>query len=437
MQRILSICATSLRIWARQPVAVMVSLLVPVVVMTVFGFVFGGMGGGGGDSSPVRAIFVDEDGSEASTALRDALLALDGLTLLATYSDEAGNEVPYTRELALQRIRDGKTGLAIVVPAGYGTQLEQMDFNENRAEIELLSDSSLQIDNAILQGMLMQATFMTAGNSVASTGMQFMGEDLGMDPATVAMMQDWMDSNAQWGPSGAGTVTGDGETEDTGSGGMQGFVDIKVTDVLGEAKENPVFSHQVAGVLTMFMLFTVAASGGSLLRERQNGTIRRIMISATKPVHYLLGKYLAFFLIAYLQTWVMLLAGWLVFKVDIITPLPSLAVFGALVALAATSFGIVLASVCRSVEQVSSISTLVILVMSSIGGSMMPRQFMPAVMQKLGNFTFNGWAMEGFTGIFWYGKDLSGILLPCAVMLGLAVALFLLAARLFSSKLAY
>ena len=63
MQRILSICATSLRIWARQPVAVMVSLLVPVVVMTVFGFVFGGMGGGGGDSSPVRAIFVDEDGS--------------------------------------------------------------------------------------------------------------------------------------------------------------------------------------------------------------------------------------------------------------------------------------------------------------------------------------------------------------------------------------
>src|SRR5690606_27900894 len=132
-----------------------------------------------------------------------------------------------------------------------------------------------------------------------------------------------------------------------------------------------------------------------------NGTIRRIMISATKPVDYLLGKYLAFFLIAYLQTWVMLLAGWLIFRVDIITPLPSLAVFGALVALAATSFGIVLASVCRSVEQVSSISTLVILVMSSIGGSMMPRQFMPAAMQKLGDFTFNGWAMAGFTGIFW------------------------------------
>ena len=106
-------------------------------------------------------------------------------------------------------------------------------------------------------------------------------------------------------------------------------------------------------------------------------------------------------------------------------------------ALAATSFGMVLASVCRSVEQVSSISTLVILVMSSIGGSMMPRSIMPAAMQRLGDFTFNGWAMEGFTGIFWYGKDLSGIALPCLVMTGLALVLFGIAARLFSSKLAY
>src|SRR5690606_10931910 len=162
MQRILSICAASLRIWARQPVAVMVSLLVPVVVMVVFGFVFGGMSGGNPDSSPVRAMFVDEDGSAASLSLRDALSALDGLELLSTYDDEAGNELPYTRDLALERIRDGRTGLAIVVPAGYGSQLARMDFSDNRAEIELLSDSSLQIDNAILQGMLLQATFTTA-----------------------------------------------------------------------------------------------------------------------------------------------------------------------------------------------------------------------------------------------------------------------------------
>ena len=279
-----------------------------------------------------------------------------------------------------------------------------------------------------------------------------------MDPAVVSMMQGWMQDNAVWGPQpggadaeGSDPVSGSAgdmddqadagddaaETDNTSGGGMTGFVDIRVVDVLGEEKDNPVFSHQVAGVLTMFMLFTVAASGGSLLRERQNGTIRRIMISATRPVDYLLGKYLAFFLIAYLQTWVMLIAGWLIFRVDIISPLPSLAVFGALVALAATSFGMVLASVCRSVEQVSSISTLVILVMSSIGGSMMPRSIMPAAMQRLGDFTFNGWAMEGFTGIFWYGKDLSGIALPCLVMTGLALVLFGIAARLFSSKLAY
>ncbi len=400
--------------------------------MIVFGFVFGSMGSAGGDGNAVRTLFVDEDHGSSATDMLVALKSLGGLKVYDTYEDElTGQELPYTRELALQEIRDGQIGLAVVIPAGFSKLLSEFDFSGSTATLEVLADSSRQIDEAILQGMLMQVSFMTAGSDVASQGMSFMGEDLGMDSAQITMMQGWMDKNAVWG----GTS---GSTDSAAGNGMSGsIIDISIVDVLGEEKENPVFSHQVAGVLTMFMLFTVAASGGSLLRERQNGTIRRIQISSTSPVHYLLGKYIAFFLIAYLQTWVMLLAGHLVFRVDLISHLPTLIVFGALVAMAATSFGILLAAVCRTVEQVSSFSTLLILVMSAIGGSMLPRQFMPDAMQRLGYFTFNGWAMQGFTGIFWYEKDLGGILTPALVMAGLALVLFVIAAQLFRSRLAY
>jgi ABC-2 type transport system permease protein len=447
MGRILSIFATSLKIWSRQRVAVVVSLFVPVVIMTVFGFVFSSLGSSGAsDADPIRALYVDEDHGAKSADLLAALNDLAGLKLITTLKNDTGEALPITQEQALAEIREGNYGLALVVPAGFSEKLQNMDFNGAKAGLTVLCDSSHQIDNAIFNGMLMQVSFMTAGSDMASKGMEFMGTDLGMDKATVTQMQTWMQDNAQFiNPSQAKEDSSSAQASsdavnqpDEGSSiSIGSMIDVTTVDVLGEAKQNPVLSHQVAGVLTMFMLFSVAASGGSLLRERQNGTIRRILISSTSPVHYLLGKYLTFFTVAYLQTWIMLLAGFLIFKVDIMSHLLSLAVFGALVALAATSFGMLLAAVCRSPEQVSSISTLLILTMSAIGGSMVPREFMPPAMQSLGNFTFNGWAMAGFTGIFWYEKTLGGILLPCLVMAGIAAVLFLIAAQLFRSRLAY
>ena len=65
-----------------------------------------------------------------------------------------------------------------------------------------------------------------------------------------------------------------------------------------------------------------------------------------------------------------------------------------------------LASACRTRRQAQTIANTVILVLSALGGSMVPRFFMPEALQDLGWLTPNTWALEAYSGIFWRGEDL-------------------------------
>ena len=70
-------------------------------------------------------------------------------------------------------------------------------------------------------------------------------------------------------------------------------------------------------------------------------------------------------------------------------------------AAAAAGFGLVLATLSRSRAQLSGMSTIVILTMSAIGGSMFPRFLMSETMQQFGLVTFNAWALDGYLKVFW------------------------------------
>ena len=62
---------------------------------------------------------------------------------------------------------------------------------------------------------------------------------------------------------------------------------------------------------------------------------------------------------------------------------------------------LVLATLARSRAQLSGFSTILILTMSALGGSMFPRFLMSETMQKIGLVTFNAWALDGYLKVFW------------------------------------
>jgi len=115
------------------------------------------------------------------------------------------------------------------------------------------------------------------------------------------------------------------------------------------------------------------------------------------------------------------------FDLELFTHLPGFAVMTAATAIAAASFGMVLATLSRTRPQPAAISTLLILTMSALGGSMFPRFLMPQSMKTLGLFTFNAWAIDGYTKVFWRDEPILHLLPQIAVLLGSSIVLFVVA----------
>jgi len=67
--------------------------------------------------------------------------------------------------------------------------------------------------------------------------------------------------------------------------------------------------------------------------------------------------------------------------------------------------------------QAQNLSTVLILILSVVGGSMVPRFFMPEWLRDLGWLTPNTWVLEAYSGIFWRGATVSDLLLPCILLL--------------------
>jgi ABC-type multidrug transport system permease subunit len=220
-------------------------------------------------------------------------------------------------------------------------------------------------------------------------------------------------------------------------GSMLGLKDTPVTpdnQSTAERKKMGMLAQSVAGTAVMMLLFGLAACGATILQERDSGTLRRLLITPAPRAAILAGKFAFTFVIGLLQLAVMFAFGALVFRIPVFhAPLGLLLVCVATCA-ACTGFGVFISTIARTQKQVEGISTLVILLMSSLGGSWWPLFITPKWMQIAGHFTLNAWAMDGFLGVLAYRLPISDLLLPLAVLFGIAAVLIALSVVLFRRR---
>ena len=163
----------------------------------------------------------------------------------------------------------------------------------------------------------------------------------------------------------------------------------------------PGLTHSVSGTSIMMLLFSVAAIGASLLDEKQEGMLKKLLSSPMHPNNILLGKMVYANIISFSQLLIMFIYVWMVFGLDIMHHIPSLLLMIIAIAYACSGFGVFLASFANSRQQVQGYSTIIIMIMSAIGGSMIPVPVMPEFMQKISVISVNYWGIQGFYDIFW------------------------------------
>jgi ABC-2 type transport system permease protein len=176
----------------------------------------------------------------------------------------------------------------------------------------------------------------------------------------------------------------------------QPVVPIESVDVFSSSKHQPKIAMYAAGIAVMFILFSANGAGASLLEEKEAGTLERLLTSRLNITQLMIGKWIYIALLGFLQLSIMFAWGQLVFDVDLTGHLPGFVMMGLATTSATASFALLLAAVCRSRNQLNGVSVVLVLSMSAVGGSMIPRYIMSESMQRLGRFTFNGWALDGF-----------------------------------------
>jgi ABC-2 type transport system permease protein len=156
-----------------------------------------------------------------------------------------------------------------------------------------------------------------------------------------------------------------------------------------------VFGIVLAMVSVMSVLFAATRTVLDLFEEERTGMIRRMLVAPLSPGRILTSKLLFAVCFGIVVEALLLLAGLMLGWFDL-----SLRLFGALVVAAALSFAaagllsLVSASV-RTEKQAGLVSFILVMGMSSIGGSMAPVDSFPAGLQTVAKCTLNYWAIEG------------------------------------------
>jgi ABC-2 type transport system permease protein len=415
MLRTLQIAAQDLRVFFSQWSNWAVLTLMPIALTVILGLAIQG-----GYSTVVYWVdIIDQDGSPAARTLVDELAAQNDAFVLCTEGTEiercqVNGEAAPTLEESLARLEAGTVDNVLVIPAGYEQALA--DYTPVTLGVTSRADLTAQSSPfSLALGTVLQR--INGASVAAQVGGGFIDayeEERDQPVLTEQNTHESFVSDVyrraaeQWEsvPVAVVTTTG-GASEPAAAAGPAGF------------------TQSVPGMATMFVLFTVLDAMAILLRERQQWTLQRVAVMPVRRWQILGGKISSRFVLGMVQALIVFAVG-IAMGLDLGNdPLLLVLVMAAYV-LCITALALALGNFIRSEQQASSLTLLLALVFSALGGAWwsLDLPFVPEIMRTLGHLTPTAWAMDAFNQLLFFGGGLAEILLPIGVLLAAAAVLF-------------
>ncbi|MCP5101146.1 MAG: ABC transporter permease [Chloroflexi bacterium] len=171
------------------------------------------------------------------------------------------------------------------------------------------------------------------------------------------------------------------------------------------------------GMMAMFATFGMIGGAAVIIQERQNGTLRRLMVMPIRKGSIILGKLIGIFITGVVQMGILIVVGGLLFDVAWGNSPVALVLVVLAFALAITSLSMMMAALTRTLAQANALSTVIVLSISALGGAWWPLDIVPDWMQVLGRFSPMSWAMTGFHDIISRGFGVTAVLPEVGVLL--------------------
>lgn len=370
MRVALVVAGKELRQRLRDRTAIVIAFVAPTVLAAI---VTGAFGSGFGPGSFEATVAVaDVDGSSLSDIFVSQVLGSDQLRDQLTIKEASSDED------ARAMVDRGDVAAAFVVPEGFEADVTA----GRRARLVVYRHAGVPIVGEIAEAIASAFTDQVNATRLAVfTAVRASGGELGEDVAQLT---------AEAARDRIPIVLSDATT-------------APATDVSGA-------NYFAPGMAIFFLFFTVGAGARSLLAEKEQGTMPRLLAAPAGRGSIVVGKALAMFVLGLLSMISVFLFTGLLFGVDWGDPLAVGALTVAIV-LAVMSVTALVQTLARTEQQASNYGTMVGMVLALFGGNFFPLFQLPTFVQRISAATPNGWALRGFTDIAYDGAAL-GDLLP-------------------------
>lgn len=399
-----------------QNVGIWVNILViPIILISVLGFA---TGDSGVQVSQYRVDVVDLDQSAFAGEYLDALRAANANIILCPMDHSAEKDcrltedsAAFTTEEALERVKDKESRAALIIPEGFSAAI----LGGAPVTLQYRSDEAgMQPSPVFPSVQLVAQRFGALAVSAQVGGLVLQSVDPDVDAEALTGFQEevYAASRALW---------------DT----LPPAVNYESSDQSGESSGYNGFQQAMFGMGTMYVMFTVLAGVETLLRERVNWTMQRIIMMPVHPWQFVGGKMLSRFVMGIVQFGIAFAYGGLVLNVGFgDSPLGLILVVVAFTA-CTTAITLLMATLVSDEQQASMVTTFVVLTFAPLGGAWWPLEIVPDFMRVIGHVSPIAWAMDGFTTLAHRGGGVVDVLLPVGVLLGAAVIVSMIAIRRF------
>jgi len=346
----LDIAAKDLRQRVRDRSAILLAIVVPLALAAIFSLLFGPAS----TPRPFEYAVVDQDGGPIVAAFEDEVL--DYLESEEIVSVEAMGE-----EEARQAVSDGDLDAAFVFPAGFSEAVQ----SERPVEVEVVgsADSPTGTDVARSIARSFVADLDAARVAVAAVAHQQAGTS-----------EDELSAIAEQVATAPPPVA--------------------LRDVSASAKVLDTKTYFAAGMAVFFLLFTVQFGVSSLLEERSDGTLARLLAAPVRRTSILVGKLLTSIVLGVVSLTVLVVGTTLLLGATWGDPL-GVALLILAGVLAGTGITSLVASFARTPEQAGSWQAVVAVTLGLLGGAFFPIQQSGSFMATASLVTPHAWFLRG------------------------------------------
>lgn len=375
----LLVAQTELRRRLRNRSAIVTAFVGPVALAAVFGILLSGT-----SSIDVTIGVADDDASAITADFAESLVGADTGGDPDDPGDDPVTFVAIDGADAVQAVDDGEVDAAIVIPTGFGAAIT----SGGGGELSVIRDPAGRISGAIAEAVAREFTIALSSRRLAAATAGSLGAEV--DPAALEAFVDSTTTAIAQEEPGGGTID------------AAGFYGV--------------------GMSIMFLFFTVSFAARSIVSERHNGVVPRMLASSAAPWEVATGKVVAVSalgLAGFLTVWGVTA---LLFGSSWGSPVAVVALMVCTV-LAVAGVATFVCGLARTEPQADGYTSMVAFALALLGGNFVGPGQAPAALRRVASFTPNGQAIDAFSRVAVDEAGIADVLPQMAALLAFAVVL--------------